>query len=168
MLLLTFITALRLCVSPTPSGSQAVARKILLAAAVHLTPVTLELGGKTPCLIYGRIDMKTAAKRLVWAKYFNAGQSCVAPDYILCTKETQDALLPAIREALEAFYGPDPQKCPDVGRIVTDKHWNHLMDLLGKSKGNVTIGGESTQEEKYIGKQGGGDKCIMSRNRDMD
>ncbi|XP_041942974.1 aldehyde dehydrogenase family 3 member B1 [Alosa sapidissima] len=132
------------------TGSQSVARSILQAAAVYLTPVTLELGGKTPCFIYGRLDMKTAAKRLVWAKYFNLGQSCVAPDYVLCTAETRDALLPAIREALEAFYGTDLQQCPDVGRIVTEKHWSHLMDMLGKSKGKVVIGGESTREEKYI------------------
>lgn len=136
------------------------ARSILHAAANHLTPVTLELGGKSPCLMYGQLDIKTAAKRLVWAKYFNLGQSCVAPDYVLCSKETRDALLPAICEALETFYGPDPQQSPDLGRIVTDKHWSHLMELLGKSKGTVKIGGESTREEKYIGKQGGA--CYFS------
>lgn len=135
------------------SGSQAVARSILRAAADHLTPVTLELGGKCPCLIYGSMDIKITAKRVVWSKYFNCGQSCVAPDYLLCTAETRDALLPAIREALVEFYGPDPQKCQDVGRIVTDKHWNHVMGLLEKSKGRVVIGGESAREEKYIGKQ---------------
>ncbi|XP_063079838.1 aldehyde dehydrogenase family 3 member B1 [Engraulis encrasicolus] len=132
------------------TGSQAVARSILRAAADHLTPVTLELGGKCPCLIYGSMDIKITAKRVVWSKYFNCGQSCVAPDYLLCTAETRDALLPAIREALEEFYGPDPQKCQDVGRIVTDKHWNHVMGLLEKSKGRVVIGGESAREEKYI------------------
>ncbi|KAL2101270.1 hypothetical protein ACEWY4_003031 [Coilia grayii] len=132
------------------TGSQSVARGILRAAADHLTPVTLELGGKSPCLIYGGVDIKTAAKRLVWAKYFNCGQSCVAPDYLLCDAETRDALLPAIREALEGFYGPDPQRCQDVGRIVTDQHWSHVMELLGRSKGRVVIGGESTREDKYI------------------
>lgn len=135
------------------SGSQAVARKILQAAAVHLTPVTLELGGKCPCLIYGRVDIKTAAKRLVWAKFFNAGQSCVAPDYVLCTAEMRDALIPMIIEALQSFYGSQIQESPDYGRIVTDRHWNRLMELLEKSQGKVVIGGEGVKEDKYIGEK---------------
>lgn len=136
----------------SPLGSQSVARCILQAAAVHLTPVTLELGGKCPCLIYGRLDMKAAAKRLVWAKFFNAGQSCVAPDYVLCTAETREILLPFIKEALESFYGSEPQQSPDMGRIVTDRHWNRLVELLKKSEGKVVIGGESVRETKYMGK----------------
>lgn len=132
------------------TGSQNVARCILQAAAVHLTPVTLELGGKCPCLIHGRIDMKAAAKRLVWAKFFNLGQSCVAPDYVLCTAETKEALLPFIKEALEVFYGSEPQKSEDLGRIVTDRHWNRLVEMLNKSKGKVAIGGESVRDKKYI------------------
>lgn len=127
------------------------ARSILQAAAVHLTPVTLELGGKCPCLFYGHINTKAAAKRLVWAKFFNAGQSCVAPDYVLCTAEMRDALIPMIVEALESFYGPRIQESPDYGRIVTDRHWNRLTELLGKSQGNVVIGGEGVKEDKYIG-----------------
>lgn len=127
------------------------ARCILQAAAVHLTPVTLELGGKCPCVLYGHMDMKAAAKRLVWAKFFNAGQSCVAPDYVLCTKEMRDILVPAITEALEDFYGPHVQQSPDYGRIVTDRHWNRLTELLGKSKGKVVIGGDCSREEKFIG-----------------
>ncbi|XP_072550088.1 aldehyde dehydrogenase family 3 member B1 [Salminus brasiliensis] len=132
------------------TGSQAVARSILRAAAVHLTPVTLELGGKCPCLLFGRLDIKAAARRLVWAKYFNVGQSCVAPDYVLCTTEMRDALLPAITEALEGFYGSQIQQSEDYGRIVTDRHWERLMELLGKSEGKVVIGGEGAKEEKYI------------------
>ncbi|XP_051572682.1 aldehyde dehydrogenase family 3 member B1 isoform X1 [Myxocyprinus asiaticus] len=132
------------------TGSQSVARCILQAAAVHLTPVTLELGGKCPCLLYGRLDMKAAAKRLVWAKFFNIGQSCVAPDYVLCTAETRDKLLPLIKEALETFYGPEAQQSPDMGRIVTDRHWDRLVELLKKTEGKVVIGGESVKEEKYI------------------
>ncbi|TSK87486.1 Aldehyde dehydrogenase family 3 member B1 [Bagarius yarrelli] len=132
------------------AGSQAVARSILQAAAVHLTPVTLELGGKCPCLLYGRLDVKAAAKRLVWAKFFNAGQSCVAPDYVLCTAEMQEKLIPMIVEALEGFYGKQIEESPDYGRIVGDKHWNRLTDLLNKSQGKVVIGGESVKEDKYI------------------
>ncbi|XP_040919289.1 aldehyde dehydrogenase family 3 member B1 [Toxotes jaculatrix] len=132
------------------TGSQTVARSILQAASVHLTPVTLELGGKCPCFIYGRVNIEAAARRLVWAKFFNSGQSCVAPDYVLCSPAAQEALLPALRAALEDFYGKEPQTCPDLSRIVSSRHWTRLMDLLGKSSGKVVIGGESNEEDKYI------------------
>lgn len=132
------------------TGSQSVARSILQAASVHLTPVTLELGGKCPCIIYGRVSMADAARRLVWAKFFNAGQSCVAPDYVLCSPAARDALVPALQEALEDFYGKEPQTCPDLSRIVSPRHWTRLMELLGKSSGKVVIGGQSNQEDKYI------------------
>ncbi|XP_022595058.1 aldehyde dehydrogenase family 3 member B1-like isoform X1 [Seriola dumerili] len=132
------------------TGSQTVARSILQAASVHLTPVTLELGGKCPCFIYGRVNIAAAARRLAWAKFFNAGQSCVAPDYVLCSLATRDALLPALREALEGFYSKEPKTCPDLSRIVSPRHWMRLMELLKKSSGKVVLGGESDQEEKYI------------------
>lgn len=133
------------------SGSQNVARKIMQAASVHLTPVTLELGGKCPCFIDGGLDVTASARRLVWAKFFNAGQSCVAPDYVLCSEATRDALLPALRQVLEEFYTKEPQKCADVSRIVSLRHWTRLMELLEKSKGKVVVGGESNKEDKYIG-----------------
>ncbi|XP_029997441.1 aldehyde dehydrogenase family 3 member B1 [Sphaeramia orbicularis] len=132
------------------TGSQSVARSILQAASVHLTPVTLELGGKCPGFIYGHVNIVAAARRLVWAKFFNAGQSCVAPDYLLCTRATQDTLVPALRQALEDFYGTNPQTCPDLSRIVSPRHWTRLMNLLGRSKGKVVVGGESNEEDKYI------------------
>ncbi|KAJ8254225.1 hypothetical protein COCON_G00208370 [Conger conger] len=132
------------------TGSQPVARSILQAAAVHLTPVTLELGGKCPCLIYGNLDITAAAKRLAWSKFFNVGQSCVAPDYVLCTTQMRDDLLPALRDALEAFYTSEPQKSPDMGRIVTGRHWKRLIDMLKKSAGKVVIGGQSDEQERYI------------------
>lgn len=127
------------------------ARSILQAASVHLTPVTLELGGKCPCILYGRLNITGAARRLVWAKFFNAGQSCVAPDYVLCSPATRDALVPAMRETLENFYTAEPQTCPDLSRIVSPRHWTRLMELLKKSSGKVVLGGESNEEEKYIG-----------------
>ncbi|XP_018593883.1 aldehyde dehydrogenase family 3 member B1 [Scleropages formosus] len=132
------------------TGSQAVGRSVLQAAAVHLTPVTLELGGKCPCLMYGKLDIQAAAKRLVWAKFFNAGQSCVAPDYVLCNRQTCEALVPALRQALEAFYGQRPRECDDMGRIVSQKHCARLVSLLERSTGKVVIGGETDKEEKYI------------------
>uniref|UniRef100_A0A3Q4AUS7 Aldehyde dehydrogenase n=1 Tax=Mola mola TaxID=94237 RepID=A0A3Q4AUS7_MOLML len=132
------------------TGSQTVARCILQAASVHLTPVTLELGGKCPCIIFGRLVMTAAARRLVWAKFFNAGQSCVAPDYVLCSPATRDALLPALRQALDDFYTKEPQSCPDFSRIVSPRHWTRLMELLKKSRGKIVVGGEGNQEDKYI------------------
>lgn len=132
------------------TGSQTVARSILLAASVHLTPVTLELGGKSPCVIHGHVNVAAAARRLVWAKFFNAGQSCVAPDYVLCSKDMRDALLPEIRISLEIFYGKDPQQSPDLCRIVSPRHWTRLIELLGKTSGTVAIGGENKEDSKYI------------------
>ncbi|XP_041672622.1 aldehyde dehydrogenase family 3 member B1 [Cheilinus undulatus] len=132
------------------TGSQTVARSILQAASVHLTPVTLELGGKCPCFIYGRVDITAAARRLIWAKFFNAGQSCVAPDYVLCTAAIRDALLPELRQALEEFYGKETQTCPDFCRIVSPRHWTRLTELLKKTGGKVVVGGESNEEDKYI------------------
>lgn len=132
------------------TGSQNVARIILQAAAVHLTPVTLELGGKCPCLIFGRVDMAAAMRRLLWAKFFNAGQSCVAPDYVLCSPATRDAMIPALREALREFYTQEPQSCPDFSRIVSQRHWSRLTELLQKSSGKVVIGGGSDQHDKYF------------------
>ncbi|GLD61277.1 aldehyde dehydrogenase family 3 member B1-like isoform X2 [Lates japonicus] len=131
-------------------SSQTVARSILQAASVHLTPVTLELGGKCPCFIYGQVNIAAAAHRLVWAKFFNAGQSCVAPDYVLCSPATKDVLVPALREALEDFYGKEPETCPDLSRIVSPRHWMRLMELLKRSSGKIVVGGESNQEDKYI------------------
>ncbi|KAG8006720.1 Aldehyde dehydrogenase family 3 member B1 [Nibea albiflora] len=133
------------------TGSQTVARSIMQAALVHLTPVTLELGGKCPCFIYGRVNMEAAARRLVWAKFFNAGQSCVAPDYVLCTKATLDSLLPAVCQVLEEFYSKEPQTSPDFSRIVSPKHWSRLMELLKRSSSKVVVGGQGKEEDKYIG-----------------
>lgn len=132
------------------TGSQTVARSILQAASVHLTPVTLELGGKCPCIIYGRVSIAAVAHRLAWAKFFNAGQSCVAPDYVLCSPATRDALLSALCKVLEDFYSKEPQTCPDYSRIVSPRHWTRLIELLKRSKGKVAMGGQSDQEDKYI------------------
>ncbi|XP_029945785.1 aldehyde dehydrogenase family 3 member B1 [Salarias fasciatus] len=132
------------------TGSQAVARLVLQAAAVHLTPVTLELGGKCPCFIHDQVDVAAAARRLAWSKFFNAGQSCVAPDFVLCSAATRDALLPALRDTLQEFYSQEPQKSPHLSRIVSPRHCTRLTELLEKTSGKVVIGGESDPEDKYI------------------
>ncbi|XP_068605710.1 aldehyde dehydrogenase family 3 member B1 [Brachionichthys hirsutus] len=132
------------------TGSQTVGRRILQAASVHLTPVTLELGGKCPCMIFGQVNIAAAARRLMWAKFFNAGQSCVAPDYLLCTAATRDTMLPELSKVLEQFYTKDPQTCPDFCHIVSQRHWTRLMELLKNSSGKVVVGGEGCLEDKYI------------------
>uniref|UniRef100_H2TXS1 Aldehyde dehydrogenase n=2 Tax=Takifugu rubripes TaxID=31033 RepID=H2TXS1_TAKRU len=132
------------------TGSQKVARVIMQAASVHLTPVTLELGGKSPCMIFGGVNIRAAVHRLAWAKFFNAGQSCVAPDYVLCSPATRDAMLPELKVTLEEFYTKNPQASPDFCRIVSPRHWSRLMELLKRSNGKVIVGGESDEEDKYI------------------
>ncbi|NXN96206.1 AL3B1 dehydrogenase, partial [Rhinopomastus cyanomelas] len=130
------------------TGSPAVGRTVMAAAARHLTPVTLELGGKNPCYVADGCDVRNAARRLAWGRFFNAGQTCVAPDYLLCSPETREELLPALREAIAEFYGPDPQQSPDFGRIVGERQFQRVRALL--SGGRVAIGGQTDAGSRYI------------------
>lgn len=123
----------------------------MAAAAKHLTPVTLELGGKNPCYVDDDCDPQTVANRVAFFRYFNSGQTCVAPDYVLCSPDTQERLLPALQSAITRFYGDDPQSCPSLGRIISDKHFQRLRGLLGC--GRVAIGGQSDESERYIGER---------------
>lgn len=132
-----------------PAGSPPVGRIIMTAAAKHLTPVTLELGGKNPCYVSDTCDVTNVARRVAWGRFFNAGQTCIAPDYLLCTIEMQEKLLPALRKAISDFYGPNPRESPDFGRIVSDKQFQRLRGLLGS--GRVAIGGQTDEAERYIG-----------------
>ncbi|XP_004713785.2 aldehyde dehydrogenase family 3 member B1 [Echinops telfairi] len=120
----------------------------MAAAAKHLTPLTLELGGKNPCYVDDDCDPQTVANRVVFFRYFNAGQTCVAPDYVLCSRETQERLLPAMQSAITQFYGEDPKASPDLGRIVGEKQFRRLQGLL--RCGRVAIGGQSDETERYI------------------
>ncbi|KAM6115385.1 aldehyde dehydrogenase family 3 member B1-like [Pterocles gutturalis] len=130
------------------TGSPAVGRIVMAAAAKHLTPVTLELGGKNPCYVSDTCDVQNVARRVAWGRFFNAGQTCIAPDYVLCTVETREKLLPALRKAIADFYGSNPQESPDFSRIVGDKHFQRVQALL--SSGRVAIGGETDEKERYI------------------
>uniref|UniRef100_A0A8C9D562 aldehyde dehydrogenase [NAD(P)(+)] n=1 Tax=Panthera leo TaxID=9689 RepID=A0A8C9D562_PANLE len=130
------------------TGSPRVGRIVMSAAAKHLTPVTLELGGKNPCYVDDDCDPQTVANRLAWFRYFNTGQTCVAPDYVLCSPATQERLLPALQSAITRFYGEDPRSSLNLGRIVSDKHFQRLRGLLGC--GRVAIGGQSDESERYI------------------
>ncbi|XP_055669354.1 aldehyde dehydrogenase family 3 member B1 [Falco peregrinus] len=130
------------------TGSPSVGRIVMTAAAKHLTPITLELGGKNPCYVSDTCDVQNVARRVAWGRFFNAGQTCIAPDYVLCSLEMQEKLMPALREAITEFYGPNPQESPDFGRMVGDKHFQRVQALL--RSGRVAIGGQTDEKERYI------------------
>lgn len=131
------------------TGNGAVGRIVMTAAAKHLTPVTLELGGKSPTYVDRSADLDVTARRVMWAKLYNAGQTCVAPDYVLAHADIHDALIDKLAETVRAFHGPDPRQSPDYGRIVNARHHARLTGLLDGS-GTVVIGAEGDPESRYL------------------
>jgi aldehyde dehydrogenase (NAD+) len=131
------------------TGSTEVGRIVARAGAEHLSRVTLELGGKSPAIVQSSAELDVTAKRLVWGKFTNAGQTCVAPDYLLVHSSVHDQLLEKIRDAVRSFYGNDPRQSPDYGRIITPKHWKRLAGLIDPDK--VAIGGDLDESDRYIG-----------------
>lgn len=121
------------------TGSQRVGKEVLRRAAEHLTPVVLELGGKSPCIVDATADIPLAAKRIVFGKYLNCGQTCVAPDYILCEKSVKDQLVKELIWQIKAQYGEDPLKNRDYGKIINRKHFDRLRGLMDEKK--VVFGG---------------------------
>ena len=136
------------------TGSTAVGRIVAQAAAKHLTPVTLELGGKSPCIVDRRVDVEVAARRIVWGKFFNAGQTCVAPDYLLVDRSVEEPLLDALTRTIRSFYGEDPQQSPDFARIVNAAHHERLSKLIpqgeAEGEGQVVTGGRTDPTDRYI------------------
>lgn len=130
------------------TGSERVGKRVMKAAAEHLTPVILELGGKSPCLVDRNADIALAAKRIVWGKFLNAGQTCVAPDYVLVHRSAEQSLLEAMQEQIQALYGADPLRSPDLGKIIHEKHFDRLSKLL--ATGNVAVGGRIERETLRI------------------
>ncbi len=130
------------------TGSQATGREVMKAAAKHLTPLTLELGGKCPCIVEADVDLRVAARRIVWAKFLNAGQTCIAPDYVLVHKDVEDELLSLMREAITDFYGADPLLSPDYPRIVNENNFNRLENLLSGS--SPWCGGTTDPQGYYV------------------
>ncbi|GDZ76227.1 aldehyde dehydrogenase [Bifidobacteriaceae bacterium MCC01989] len=112
------------------TGGGHVDKIVMRAAAEHLTPVTLELGGKSSCFVDRTADINVAARRIAWGKFTNAGQTCVAPDYVLATPDVAEALAERIAVAITEFYGEDPKASPDFGRIINDRHFERLCKLL--------------------------------------
>ncbi|MEM6752288.1 MAG: aldehyde dehydrogenase [Cyanobacteria bacterium P01_C01_bin.38] len=133
------------------TGGSAIGKIVMEAAAKQLTPVTLELGGKSPCIVDSDIDIKIAARRITWGKFYNAGQTCLAPDYLLVNKEIKNNLINEIKKCLQEFYGENPLKSPDYARIINQKQFDRLVNYLKDLKdGKIIIGGETTADELYI------------------
>lgn len=130
------------------TGSTAVGRKVMAAAAQHLTPVALELGGKCPCVVTRHAALRTAARRIAWGKFINAGQTCLAPDYILVETAVKEELVRELQAAITVFYGTDPQTSPHYGRIINDRHFQRLTGYL--APGKIAAGGGSDAGERYI------------------
>jgi aldehyde dehydrogenase (NAD+) len=130
------------------TGSGAVGRIVMRAAAQHLTPVTLELGGKSPVFVDAGTDLPTVAGRLAATKFANAGQTCVAPDYVLADPATAKALEPALAQAVLELYGPDPATSPAYGRIINERHFDRVAALL--DSGRVVLGGPHDRAERYV------------------
>ena len=131
------------------TGSGAVGRVVMEAAAKHLTPVTLELGGKSPCVVDQHADLDVAARRIVWGKFYNAGQTCIAPDYILAHEAIEEALLARLKQTVRDFYGDNPRTSPDYGRVVNARHHRRLTALLPGS-GEIVTGGDADEAERYL------------------
>lgn len=130
------------------TGSVAVGKIVAKAAAENLTPVTLELGGKNPCIIDETANLKLAAKRIVWGKFVNAGQTCIAPDYILIQKNMKPQFVHFLKEEITKAYGENPAESPDFARIINTKNWQRLVNMIEPEK--VIFGGQSDAEQCYI------------------
>jgi acyl-CoA reductase-like NAD-dependent aldehyde dehydrogenase len=130
------------------TGSASIAREVAAAAARSLTPVTLELGGKNPVIVDASADIPLAARRIAWGKFMNAGQTCVAPDYVLVPERRRSELLSGIAANVRRFFGEDPRRSEDYGRIVSARHFDRLEGLL--RHGRITLGGERNREGLYF------------------
>ena len=130
------------------TGSKAVGKEVLRCAAEYLTPAVLELGGKSPCIVEKSAKIGLAAKRIVFGKYLNCGQTCVAPDYILCDASIRDELIDAIQKEITAQFGADPMANEDYGKIINEKHYRRLMGLIDPAK--VVCGGTGDEKTQRI------------------
>ncbi len=126
------------------TGSQSVGKEVLRHTAEHLTPVVLELGGKSPCIVDASANINLAAKRIVFGKYLNCGQTCVAPDYVLCESSVKDDFVVAVCEEIKKQYGERPLDNEDYGKIINEKHFDRLCGLINREK--VVLGGEYDRE----------------------
>ncbi|XP_058799819.1 aldehyde dehydrogenase, dimeric NADP-preferring isoform X4 [Phymastichus coffea] len=130
------------------TGSTTVGRIVREASNKFLTPVTLELGGKSPVYIDGTSEMPVTVKRILWGKFINVGQTCIAPDYIICSKEVQNVFIKEAKIIMKEWYGDNPKESPDLCRIVSDRHYQRLVGFL--TNGEVAIGGQVDASQRYI------------------
>ncbi|NP_001016129.1 aldehyde dehydrogenase 3 family member B1 [Xenopus tropicalis] len=130
------------------TGDRLTGRAVMLAAAKYITPVSLVLGGKNPCYVDNSCDINMAARRIAWARFVNAGQSSLAPDYILCQPEIRDTLIHELSICVEEFYGKNPRESSNYGRLASVELYLQVKDLL--SCGQVAFGGETDDSERYI------------------
>jgi aldehyde dehydrogenase (NAD+) len=131
------------------TGSGMVGREWMRAAANHLTPVTLELGGKSPCIVDRDVRLDVAAERITWGKFLNAGQTCIAPDYLLVHEDIKEQLLDRIVHYLRSFYGKNPAESHSYARIVSERHFDRISRLL--TSGHIVAGGDTNRADLYIG-----------------
>ncbi len=132
------------------TGSETVGKIVMRAASEHLTPVCLELGGKSPCIVDENTNLKVTADRIVWGKFINAGQTCIAPDYILVTPRQREPLIAALKQSLLKQYGREPNLSDDYGRIINERHFDRLVGYLEGQQDKLVVGGQSDREQKYI------------------
>jgi aldehyde dehydrogenase (NAD+) len=130
------------------TGSTRIGKLVAQAAAQNLTPTTLELGGKNPCIIDASASLKLAAKRIVWGKFINVGQTCIAPDYVLVHEAVHNRFIELLQAEIIRAYGSNPQKSPDYGRIINQAHWQRLVDLI--QDGDIAHGGISDLTDLYL------------------
>lgn len=132
------------------TGSAQVGKIIMEAAARNLVPVTLELGGKSPVIVDESADIKVAAQRIIWGKTINVGQTCVAPDYVVVNNKVKDDLIKELRLQIQSFYGKDAMESKDYGRIVNERHFLRLKNILDKEEDKIIYGGKVNREKRYI------------------
>ena len=132
------------------TGNGRVGRIVMRAAAEHLTPVTLELGGKSPAIVTESADIDISARRIAWGKFINAGQTCVAPDYVLIPSSLADRFTAALSTAIDEFFGADPRLSPDYGRIVNTHHLTRLQHYLNPDNGRIALGGQIDVADRYL------------------
>jgi aldehyde dehydrogenase (NAD+) len=130
------------------TGGTAVGRIVMAAAAQHLTPVTLELGGKSPCIVDNDIHLEHAAKRIAWGKFINTGQTCIAPDYLLVQRQVKNDVVLRLQHYIKEFYGENPAQSPDYGRIINRRHFERLIAFL--DQGEIVLGGDYSASDRYL------------------
>jgi aldehyde dehydrogenase (NAD+) len=133
------------------TGNGRIGRVVMEAAAKHLTPVTLELGGKSPVIVDRSANVEVAARRVAWGKFLNAGQTCVAPDYVLVDRSVEDRFVDGLVRAVADFYGDDPRRSADFARIVNARHWDRLHQLVeDRGDAELVLGGDGDRDDNYL------------------